>query len=50
MLPYVAFDYAFWKQGALTNFGAAGDLAGNVIFITCCWLGYKELEAEGKDE
>ena len=50
MFPYIAFDYMFWKRGALTNFGALGDLGGNIIFIACCYLGYKELEAKGKDE
>lgn len=50
MLPYIAFDYLFWARGALTNFGAAGDLAGNLVFIICCYLCYKELDGKGKDE
>ncbi|KAI9010202.1 hypothetical protein DFJ74DRAFT_645947 [Hyaloraphidium curvatum] len=46
MIPYIVFDYMFWRRGALTNFGAAGDFAGNLIFITCCYLGYQEAEEE----
>lgn len=40
MVPYFVFDAYFWKQGALTTFGAVGDAAGNVVFSLCCYLGY----------
>ena len=42
ILPFFLFDYWAWKAGMLTNFGALGDLLGNSVFVTCCWLGYKE--------
>jgi hypothetical protein len=43
MIPYLIFDVMAWKQGALTTFGALGDGIGNVIFMACSYLAYKEL-------
>lgn len=43
MIPYVAFDYLAWRMGALTPFGALGDLAGNVVFGVCCYQGYRQM-------
>lgn len=40
MIPYFIFDFQFWRNGALTNFGAAGDAIGNTIFASCCFLGH----------
>jgi hypothetical protein len=40
IIPDFLFDYNFWRVGALTSFGAAGDAAGNVIFSYCCLMGY----------
>lgn len=44
MIPYIIFDIQFWKKGALSTFGAAGDGAGNIAFIICCWLGYSQFD------
>jgi hypothetical protein len=44
MIPYLIFDIMAWKQGVLTAFGALGDGLGNVIFLVCSILAYKELE------
>jgi len=35
LAPFVVFDYVFWARGMLTDFGAGGDLAGNVVFAAC---------------
>ncbi len=43
MIPYFVFDCHFWRIGALTSFGAAGDAAGNAVFSACCIAGYKYL-------
>lgn len=42
MIPYFVFDWYFWQSGALTDFGALGDAAGNVIFTLCCLAGYSK--------
>lgn len=42
MLPFVAFDYIAWDRGVATTLGALGDLAGNVVFMTCCAIGYSK--------
>jgi len=39
LLPFFWFDYSFWKRGTLTTFGAAGDLAGNLVFMACSAVG-----------
>jgi hypothetical protein len=49
MIPYFLFDYNFWRAGALTNFGAAGDAAGNVIFSFCCLMGYMATRGDEAD-
>lgn len=43
MIPYFVFDFHYWNNGALTNFGAIGDAVGNAIFAGCCFIGYKTL-------
>jgi hypothetical protein len=43
MIPYFVFDYYFWRSGALTTFGAAGDAMSNIVFSVCCLLGYTKL-------
>jgi hypothetical protein len=40
MIPYLIFDVLAYQFGPLSLFGAVGDGLGNIIFITCCWLGF----------
>jgi hypothetical protein len=44
ILPFLAFDYHFWKNGALTQFGAIGDAVGNLIFLYGSYLGHYYLK------
>jgi len=39
-VPFFVFDGYFYRSGALTALGAVGDLAGNLVFVACCWQGY----------
>jgi hypothetical protein len=39
MVPFVVFDYVFWQRGMLTDLGALGDLAGNILFLTSSAVG-----------
>ncbi len=50
MVPYIVFDIAGYLSGALTPFGAIGDALGNMIFTTCCYIGYKGERGEGEGE
>ncbi len=47
MIPYLVFDVAGYIAGALTPFGAIGDAVGNLIFTTCCYIGYKDGDESG---
>ena len=40
IVPFFVFDGYFYRSGALTALGAIGDLAGNLVFVACCWQGY----------
>ena len=44
IIPYFIFDIHYWRSGALTNFGAAGDAVGNIIFAACCLAGYSTVK------
>jgi len=46
MIPYFIFDYYYWQQHALTNFGAIADGIGNIVFGVCCYLGYQYLDSD----
>ncbi len=35
LAPFFVFDYVFWRNGYLTDAGALGDLAGNLVFAGC---------------
>lgn len=43
MIPCFIFDFHFWHTGALTTIGAVGDALGNIIFSTCCFVGFNAL-------
>ncbi|KAF0687107.1 Aste57867_21078 [Aphanomyces stellatus] len=40
MVPYLVFDVYALAKGMCTPFGAIGDGIGNVIFVSCCYVGY----------
>lgn len=42
IVPFFVFDWAAWQAGLLTEFGAIGDALGNIVFSTCCYLGWKK--------
>jgi hypothetical protein len=46
MLPFFVFDYVAWEKGMITNLGAIGDALGNVVFVTCSYIGYKRAEED----
>lgn len=48
MLPFIAFDWIAYDAGMISLLGAIGDLAGNLVFISCCFYGYKALTAGSK--
>ena len=45
MVPFFIFDYVAWNAGFLTEFGALGDAAGNLVFSICSFIGWKRSSA-----
>ncbi|MBS0411601.1 MAG: hypothetical protein JSR86_16915 [Proteobacteria bacterium] len=42
LMPFLAFDGWFrFVTPALSDLGFAADLAGNLIMLTVCWLGWR---------
>ena len=47
VLPFFAFDYLAWREGLITDFGAIGDAAGNIVFSICSAIGAGWLSETG---
>jgi hypothetical protein len=46
MIPFLLFDFHYWKNGVLTEFGALGDAVGNLFFSWCAYKGWYYLKED----